>query len=120
MQIIGYSDLPSRLPTQSSTLYANNISKFLLSAGEKGHFNIDHNDEVVRGSLVLEKGNLMWPPPTPAAPPVPSIAKKPAMVTAPKASPFNDALVETSITGGKLFFIRCHFSARCKMAFSFI
>jgi len=102
VQIIGYSDLPSRLPTQSSTLYANNISKFLLSAGEKGHFNIDHNDEVVRGSLVLEKGNLMWPPPTPAAPPVPSIAKKPAMVTAPKASPFNDALVETSITGAGL------------------
>lgn len=30
---IGYTDLPSRLPTQSSTLYANNISKFLLSIG---------------------------------------------------------------------------------------
>ena len=27
---IGYSDLPSRLPTQSSTLYANNISKLLM------------------------------------------------------------------------------------------
>lgn len=31
---IGYTDLPSRLPTQSSTLYANNISKLLLSFGE--------------------------------------------------------------------------------------
>lgn len=31
---IGLTDLPSRLPTQSSTLYANNISKFLLSIGE--------------------------------------------------------------------------------------
>lgn len=30
---IGVTDLPSRLPTQSSTLYANNISKFLLSLG---------------------------------------------------------------------------------------
>lgn len=28
---VGLTDLPSRLPTQSSTLYANNISKFLLS-----------------------------------------------------------------------------------------
>lgn len=28
---IGLTDLPSRLPTQSSTLYANNVSKFLLS-----------------------------------------------------------------------------------------
>jgi NAD(P) transhydrogenase len=31
---VGLTDLSSRLPTQSSTLYANNISKFLLSIGE--------------------------------------------------------------------------------------
>lgn len=31
---IGYTDLPSRLPTQSSTLYSNNISKLLFSFGE--------------------------------------------------------------------------------------
>jgi len=30
---IGYTDLPSRLPTQSSTLYSNNMSKLLLSFG---------------------------------------------------------------------------------------
>ena len=30
---VGYTDLPSRLATQSSTLYSNNISKFLLSMG---------------------------------------------------------------------------------------
>lgn len=60
---IGYTDLPSRLPTQASTLYANNISKFLLSIGTKDHFNIDLTDEVVRGSIILHKGELMWPPP---------------------------------------------------------
>ena len=43
---IGYTDLPSRLPTQSSTLYANNISKLLLSFGEKDHYNINLEDEV--------------------------------------------------------------------------
>lgn len=37
---IGLTDLPSRLPTQSSTLYANNISKFLLSIGI--HFHLHH------------------------------------------------------------------------------
>lgn len=36
---IGLTDLPSRLPTQSSTLYANNISKFLLSIGTLISFN---------------------------------------------------------------------------------
>ena len=30
---IGYTDLPSRLPGQASTLYSNNISKLLLSFG---------------------------------------------------------------------------------------
>lgn len=60
---IGITDLASRLPTQSSTLYANNISKFLLSIGEKDHFDIRMEDEVVRGSIVLRNGDLMWPPP---------------------------------------------------------
>jgi len=30
---IGYTDLPSQLPTQSSTLYSNNLSELLLSFG---------------------------------------------------------------------------------------
>ena len=35
---VGLTDLPSRLPTQSSTLYANNISKFFLSMGKRIFF----------------------------------------------------------------------------------
>ena len=73
---LGYTDLPSRLPTTSSSLYANNISKFLLSAGphtskEPGYFFIDHEDEAVRGMLVVENGKNMFPAPLPAAPPPP-------------------------------------------------
>mmetsp|Transcript_54528 Transcript_54528/g.62941 ORF Transcript_54528/g.62941 Transcript_54528/m.62941 type:complete len:1057 (+) Transcript_54528:190-3360(+) len=72
---IGYTDLPSRLPTTSSALYANNISKLLLSAGpqttkEPNYFYIDHKDEAVRGMLVVENGKLMFPPPAPAPSPV--------------------------------------------------
>lgn len=71
---LGYTDLPSRLPTTSSSLYANNISKFLLSAGpqttkEAGYYFIDHEDEAVRGMLVLEEGKMMFPAPLPPAPP---------------------------------------------------
>lgn len=36
---VGLTDFPSMLPTQSSTLYANNISKFLLSIGEEESLN---------------------------------------------------------------------------------
>merc|ERR1712051_1117723 len=68
---IGLTDLPSRLPTQSSTLYANNISKLLLSmAGTKDHYHLDFTDDVVRGSIVLNKGALSWP----ADPPVVVVA----------------------------------------------
>jgi len=60
---VGLTDLPSRLPTQSSTLYANNISKLMLSmAGTKDHFHLDMADDVVRGSIVLNKGVMSWPP----------------------------------------------------------
>jgi len=71
---LGYTDLTSRLPTTSSSLYANNISKFLLSAGpqttkEACHYFIDHEDEAVRGMLVLESGKMMHPAPLPPPPP---------------------------------------------------
>jgi NAD(P) transhydrogenase len=77
---IGLTDLSSRLPTQSSTLYANNVSKFLLSIGAQDHFFINLADEVVRGSIILEKGKLMWPPPTPVGPPAPPPVAKAAPV----------------------------------------
>merc|ERR1711994_718704 len=60
---IGFTDLPSRLPTQASTLYSNNISKLLLSMqGDKDHYYLDMADDVVRGSIVLNKGVTSWPP----------------------------------------------------------
>lgn len=67
--IIGYTDLASRLPTQSSTLYSNNITKFLLSIGD-GRFHIDLEDEVVRGALVVHEGKILPPAPRPVPPPV--------------------------------------------------
>ncbi|KLJ09582.1 NAD(P) transhydrogenase [Blastomyces silverae] len=71
--IIGYTDLPSRLPTQSSTLYSNNITKFLLSmAPEEKKFGVDPTDEVVRGSIVTENGEILPPVPRPAPPPAPA------------------------------------------------
>ncbi|RLL96171.1 hypothetical protein CFD26_106092 [Aspergillus turcosus] len=68
--IIGYTDFPSRLPTQASTLYSNNITKFLLSmAPQEKSFGIDLSDEVVRGSIVTLNGEILPPAPRPAPPP---------------------------------------------------
>ncbi|CAH8602107.1 unnamed protein product [Heterobilharzia americana] len=64
---IGYTDLPSRLAGQSSTLFANNVANYLLSmtpsSDVKDRFYINLEDDVIRDSIVLHNGKLMWPPP---------------------------------------------------------
>merc|ERR1719507_2861985 len=94
---IGYTDLPSRLPTQASTLYSNNISKLMLSmAGDKDHYYLDMADDVVRGSIVLNQGVPSWPPNPPISVAAAAAPQKGAAVAAKtvKAEPnhFNDAL----------------------------
>ncbi|KAF7488687.1 hypothetical protein SSS_04253 [Sarcoptes scabiei] len=80
---IGLTDLPSRLPTQSSTLYSNNISKFLMSmSNESGNFHINLEDEVVRGSIIFQNGELLWPPP-PSKTTVESITKEKKIIVSP-------------------------------------
>lgn len=77
---VGYTDLPSQLAGQSSVLYSNNITKFLQSivpAGQKGAYGINLEDEVVRGSIILYNGQLMWPPPVPVGPPTPAASAAP-------------------------------------------
>jgi H+-translocating NAD(P) transhydrogenase len=62
--VLGFTDLPSRLPTQSSFLYGNNIAKLLLSTGpSKGHFYVDLEDDVTRGAIVTHEKQLLWPAP---------------------------------------------------------
>ncbi len=63
VHVLGYTDLPSRLPTQSSRLYGNNLVKLVNLLGPADEFSIDQEDEVIRGTLVLDKGKLSWPPP---------------------------------------------------------
>ncbi len=85
--IIGYSDLPSRLPTQSSTLYATNLFRLSedLCKAKDGVYIVNMDDEVIRGTTVIKEGAVTWPPPPPklsAAPakapakPVPVVAEK--------------------------------------------
>ena len=71
VSIIGYTDLPSRLPTQSSTLYSNNIVKFLLSLTKEKELVVDLNDEVTRGAIVVNEGEILSPAPRPTPPPAP-------------------------------------------------
>jgi len=82
VKIIGYTDLVSRLPNQSSQLYANNLVNLakLLSPNKDGEVTLDFEDQVIRNMTVVKDGEITFPPPpiqVSAAPkPSPSLASK--------------------------------------------
>ena len=65
--IIGYTDFPSRMAAQASTLYSNNIRHMLTDLTPKKDGVIHHNmeDDVIRGATVTHGGAVTWPPPPP-------------------------------------------------------
>lgn len=69
--IIGYTDFPSRLPTQSSALYSNNLVNLItdMTPEKDGKIEFNLEDEVVVGCLVTHEGQVSWPPPKKEAPP---------------------------------------------------
>ncbi|MCH8080406.1 MAG: Re/Si-specific NAD(P)(+) transhydrogenase subunit alpha [Proteobacteria bacterium] len=96
--IIGYSDLPSRLPTQSSQLYATNLRHLLtdMTPEKDGQITIDMEDEAIRGATVIKAGEITWPPPAPklsAAPAAKPAETAPVVVEEPKKpGPIKQAL----------------------------
>ncbi|QLB12601.1 NAD(P) transhydrogenase subunit alpha [Bisgaardia hudsonensis] len=65
VKVIGYTDLPSRLPTQSSQLYGTNLVNLLklLCKDKDGNIHIDFEDVVLRGVTVIREGEVTWPAP---------------------------------------------------------
>lgn len=76
--VLGYTDLPGRMATQSSTLYANNIRHMIndLTPDKDGKVNHDMDDDVIRGATATHKGKITFPPPPPKIQAI--AAKKPA------------------------------------------
>lgn len=105
--LVGFTDMPSRLPTQSSQLYGTNLVNMLkLMTPEKdGNLVIDFDDDVVRGLTVLKEGKITWPPPpvkvsaAPAARPGPAAAQE-----VKEEKPSRPWLKPTLITGGAALF----------------
>ncbi len=87
VSIVGYTDLPSRLPTQSSQLYATNLRHLLteLCPAKDGTLVVNMEDDVIRGATVVKAGEITWPPPpikVSAAPAAAPAAAAPAKVAA--------------------------------------
>ena len=65
--VIGYTDFPSRMAAQSSTLYATNIRHMMtdLTPEKDGNVVHDMEDDVIRGATVTHEGAVTFPPPPP-------------------------------------------------------
>jgi NAD(P) transhydrogenase subunit alpha len=87
--ILGYTDLPGRLPAQASQLYGTNMVNLLklLTPDKDGVLRIDFDDVVQRSVTVVREGEKTWPPPpvqVSAAPAVTTDAVTATESTAPK------------------------------------
>ena len=82
--ILGYTDLPSRLARQSSTLYATNLLRLTeeLCKTKDGVIDVNMEDDAIRGLTVIKDGAVTWPPPPPKLPAAAAQAK-PAAAAAP-------------------------------------
>ena len=80
--VVGYTDFPSRMAAQSSTLYSNNIRHMLADLTPKKDGVIAHNmeDDVIRGATVTHAGAVTYPPPPPKIAAIAAAKPKPKAV----------------------------------------
>ena len=58
--IIGKSDFPSDMPSDASRMYNNNMINFLkLLISKEGQLNLDFKDDIIRGTCLTHKGEIM-------------------------------------------------------------
>ena len=65
--IVGYTDFPSRMAAQASTLYATNIRHMMtdLTPDKDGKPVHNMDDDVIRGATITHAGAVTFPPPPP-------------------------------------------------------
>jgi NAD(P) transhydrogenase subunit alpha len=102
VKIIGLTDLPSRLPTQSSQLYGTNLRHLLtdMTPEKNGELQVDMEDEVVRGLTVINAGEITWPPPAPKLSAAPAPARQATAAEKPAAAVEKPAAWKTAVGMG--------------------
>lgn len=110
--ILGYTDLPGRLPQQASQLFATNLVNLLklLTPAKDGELALDFDDVVQRTVTVVRDGAVTWPPPpvqVSAAPARTTTAVQPTPTKVPMSSARRTALVATGIAA---LFLICAFA----------
>lgn len=84
VKIIGYTDLVSRMASSASTFFSANVTTFLEELGGAEEWDIDLDNEVIRGSCLVTGGELLPPPPRESAPVPPRLSMRPPAHAKPK------------------------------------
>ena len=104
VKVIGYTDLPGRLPAQSSQLYGTNLVNLMkLMCKEKdGTASINFDDVVMRNMTVIKEGEVTFPPPpisVSAAPAKPAAKIEPKNTTPKAPSKLKYVLAALGVAG---------------------
>jgi NAD(P) transhydrogenase subunit alpha len=112
VSIIGYTDLPGRLPAQASQLYGQNVVSLLtLMTPEKdGRLVLDFEDVVQRAMTVVRAGEKTWPPPPVQVSAAPAPVAAAAEPDRPKAPPPPSRKFAVVGIGAALLFLVTAFS----------
>jgi NAD(P) transhydrogenase subunit alpha len=107
--IIGYTDLPARLPAQASQLYGTNLVNLLrlLTPGEDGRLVLDLDDVVQRAMTVVREGEVLWPPPPVqvSAAPAPVAAPPPLVLREKRPAPPGRRFALVGVAAAALFLL---------------
>ncbi|MBF0236848.1 MAG: Re/Si-specific NAD(P)(+) transhydrogenase subunit alpha [SAR324 cluster bacterium] len=61
VKLVGYIDYPSRKSVHASQLFSKNISTFLLNMVKDGALNLNMEDEIIKGALVVHEKQIVHP-----------------------------------------------------------
>lgn len=57
--IIGPLNVPSMVPYHASQMFSRNLTNFVTAFSKSGQFNLDLNDEVLKGALITHQGEVL-------------------------------------------------------------
>ena len=100
VSLIGYTDLPGRMATQASQLYAANVRHLIseLTPAKDGNVVLDRDDQVIGATTVIDNGEITWPPPPAAPAPAPELTPA-SSATKPEPTAATDPTTDTGTTG---------------------
>jgi NAD(P) transhydrogenase subunit alpha len=60
VKIVGYANMPGRIPTDASAVYARNLLNLLTLCVDKGSLTIPWDDEIIKAIALTREGKTLW------------------------------------------------------------